>query len=130
MRSDQKKLHLMERFLISLISVYYFVYKRKKAGNLKCLISLIFKSVKISIKKLIRMQKLLYTHGCRNVTISALAYLINYLDCQRSGRVMGGPTFFKVGDLFYKICPSHYANFRKKISSETSCGMSETLGIT
>ena len=66
------------------------------------------------------------THGCRNVTISALAYLINYLDCQRSGRVMGGPTFFKVGDLFYKICPSHYANFRKKISSETSCGMSET----
>ena len=47
-----------------------------------------------------------YTHGCRNVTISALAYLINYLDCQRSGRVMGGPTFFKVGDLFYKICPS------------------------
>ena len=71
-----------------------------------------------------------YTHGCRNVTISALAYLINYLDCQRSGRVMGGPTFFKVGDLFYKICPSHYANFRKKISSETSCGMSETLGIT
>ena len=54
------------------------------------------------------------THGCRNVTISALAYLINYLDCQRSGRVMGGPTFFKVGDLFYKICPSHYANFRKK----------------
>ena len=60
MRSDQKKLHLMELFLISLISVYYFVYKRKKAGNLKCLISLIFKSVKISIKKLIRMQKLLY----------------------------------------------------------------------
>jgi hypothetical protein len=78
----------------------------------------------------INMVKQKGTHGCRNVTISALAYLINYLDCQRSGRVMGGPTFFKVGDLFYKICPSHYANFRKKISSETSCGMSESLGIT
>ena len=58
------------------------------------------------------------THGCRNVTIAAVAWLINYLDSQRSGREMGGPTVFKVGELFYKICPSHNANFgRKKISS-------------
>ena len=63
-------------------------------------------------------------NGCRNVTIPALAYLINYLDSQRSGCGRGWSTYSKVGIVLYKICPSHYANFRKKISSETSCGMS------
>ena len=62
-------------------------------------------------------------HTAADVTIPALAYLINYLDSQRSGHGRGGPTFFKVGDVFYKICPTHYASFRKRISSETSCGM-------
>ena len=64
------------------------------------------------------------TDGCNIVTIPALAYLINYLYSQRSGRGRSESTFFKVGEVFNKICPLHYANFRKKISSETSCGMS------
>ena len=50
-------------------------------------------------------------NGCRNVTIPALAYLINYLDSQKSGRARSGSTFFKVGEVFYKICPLPYANF-------------------
>ena len=65
-----------------------------------------------------------HTDGCNIVTIPALAYLINYLYSQRSGRGRSESTFFKVGEVFNKICPLHYANFRKKISSETSCGMS------
>ena len=54
------------------------------------------------------------TDGCNNVTIPALAYLINYLYSQRSGRGRSESTFFKVGEVFNKICPSHYANFWKK----------------
>ena len=57
--------------------------------------------------------------------ISAMVYFINDPDSQRSGRDMGGPTNLKVGDLLYKICPFNYANFRKKISSDTFCGMSQ-----
>ena len=56
----------------------------------------------------------LYTHGDNNLTIPAMAYYINSLDIQSSGRGRGGPTYFKVGDILYKICTSHYANFRKK----------------
>ena len=75
----------------------------------------------------------IYTHGCRTVIIPALAYLINYLDSQRSGRGRVGPTFFKVGEVLYKKCPTDPHTmpiFEKKISSKTSCGMSESLGIT
>ena len=41
-------------------------------------------------------------------------YYINSLDIQSSGCGRGGPTYFKVGDLLYKICTPHYANFQKK----------------
>ena len=48
---------------------------------------------------------------------------------QRSGRGRGWPTYSKVGDILYKICPSHFSNFREeeKILSDTSCGISQTL---
>ena len=60
------------------------------------------------------------SHGPINLPIPALSYFINTLDSQSSGRARGGPNYFKVGGLFYKICTYLYANFRKKISSDTS----------
>ena len=63
------------------------------------------------------------THGLIKMHIAAMAYYINTLDSQSSGRGRGGPNYFKVGDLFYKICTSLYANFRKKISSDTFCAL-------
>ena len=54
------------------------------------------------------------THAINNLHIQAMAYHMNSLNIQSSGRGRGGPNYFKVGDLFYKICTSLYANFRKK----------------
>ena len=51
------------------------------------------------------------THGNKNLPIPAMAYYINDLDIQRSGRGKGGPTYSKIGEVLYKICSSHYANF-------------------
>ena len=55
------------------------------------------------------------------MAISAIAYfintIVNTLDSQSPGRDRVRPNYLKVGDLFYKICTSLYANFRKKISS-------------
>ena len=59
--------------------------------------------------------------------ISAMVYFINDPDSQRSGRDMGGPTTLKVGEALYKICCFVYAQFLKNISSDMSCGMSESL---
>ena len=55
------------------------------------------------------------THAINNLHIQAMAYHMNSLDIQSSGRGRGGPNYFKVGDLFYKICTSQYANFRKNV---------------
>ena len=52
-----------------------------------------------------------YTHPFKNMPITALAYFINTLDSQSSGRGRGWPNNFKVGDLFWKIYTSLYANF-------------------
>ena len=52
--------------------------------------------------------------------IAAMAYYINTLDSQSSGRGSCGPNYFKVGDLFKKICTSLYANFQKKKSHPIS----------
>ena len=71
---------------------------------------------------------ILYTHAINNLPIPAIAYFINTINSQSSGRGRGGPNFFKVRDLFKKICTSFYANFRKKKNtSDTSCGRSQTL---
>ena len=56
----------------------------------------------------------LLTHGYNNLAIPDMAYYINDLDIQRSGRGRGRQTYSKVGKVLYKICPSHYANFQKK----------------
>ena len=48
------------------------------------------------------------------MAISAIAYFINTLDSQSPGHDRVRPNYLKVGDLFYKICTSLYANFRKK----------------
>ena len=45
--------------------------------------------------------------GTINLPIPAMTYYINNLDIQRSGRGRGGPTYSKVGEVLYKICPSH-----------------------
>ena len=57
----------------------------------------------------------LHTHAPINLPIPVIAYFINTLDSQSSGRGRGGPNCFKVGGLFKKICTSlyGYANFRK-----------------
>ena len=47
----------------------------------------------------------IYTHGDKMIPIPAMVYFINNLDNQRSGSGMGGPTYLKVGDALYKICP-------------------------
>ena len=60
------------------------------------------------------------------MAISAIAYFTNTLDNQSSGRDRVRPNYLKVGDLFYKICTSIYAKFRKKISSDTTSGRSQT----
>ena len=73
------------------------------------------------------MAWLLHTHELKNLHISAMAYYINTLDGERSVHGRCEPKCFKDGDLFWKICTSLYANFRKKISSDTSCGRSQTL---
>ena len=57
-----------------------------------------------------------YTHELIKLFIAAMAYYINTLDSQSSGRDRCGPNYFKVGDLFWKICTSLYANFWKKKS--------------
>ena len=62
---------------------------------------------------LIRRNIMHDTHASNNLPIPAIAYFINNLDSQSSGHGRGGPNYFKVGDLFYKICTSLYANFRK-----------------
>ena len=41
-----------------------------------------------------------HTHGLIKLFIAAMAYYINTLDSQSSGRGRGGPNYFKVGDLF------------------------------
>ena len=41
-----------------------------------------------------------YTHGLIKLFIAAMAYYINSLDGQRSGRDRCGPNYFKVGVLF------------------------------
>ena len=41
-----------------------------------------------------------YTHGLIKLFIAAMAYYINTLDSQSSGRGRCGPNYFKVGDLF------------------------------
>ena len=41
-----------------------------------------------------------HTHALKNLHIPAIAYFINTLDSQSSERGMGGPNYFKVGDLF------------------------------
>ena len=61
-----------------------------------------------------QIELLPYTHPLKKMHIPAIAYFINTLEIQSSGRGMGGPNYFKVGDLFWKICTSFYANFRKK----------------
>ena len=43
-----------------------------------------------------------------------MAYYINTLDGQSSGRGRCEPNYFKVGNLFWKICTSLQANFWKK----------------
>ena len=53
------------------------------------------------------------THAPINLPIPVIAYFINTLDSQSSGRGRGGPNYFKVGGLFKKVCTSLYANFRK-----------------
>ena len=53
----------------------------------------------------------LCTHGNNNLPIPAMTYYINGLDIQNSGRARGGPTYFKVGDLLYKICTTNVSNF-------------------
>ena len=55
------------------------------------------------------------THAFKNMHIPTVAYFINTLDSQSSGRGRGGPTYFKAGELFYKICSSLYANFQKNL---------------
>ena len=57
-----------------------------------------------------------YTHAPNNMPVPTIAYFINTLASQSSGRGRGGPNYFKVGDLFYKICTSLYANFQEKKS--------------
>ena len=42
----------------------------------------------------------MYTHGLIKMHIAAMAYYINTLDSQSSGRGRGRPNYFKVGDLF------------------------------
>ena len=64
-----------------------------------------------------------HTHGLIKLFIAAMAYYINTPDSQSSGRGRCWPKYFKVGDLFWKIYTSLYANFQKKISS---CGRSQT----
>ena len=44
---------------------------------------------------------LYYTHGGNNLPIPAMAYFINDLDIQRSGRGRDGPTYSKVGEVLY-----------------------------
>ena len=55
-----------------------------------------------------------YTRAQKYVHKSVIAYFINTLYSQIPGRDRVRPNYLKVGDLFYKICTSLYANFRKK----------------
>lgn len=55
-----------------------------------------------------------YGYGYNNLPIPAMAYFINDLDIQSSGHGRGGPTYSKVGDVLYKICPYTMPFFQKK----------------
>ena len=46
------------------------------------------------------MKSISFTHGLILMHIAAMAYFINALDSQSSGRGRGGPNYFKVEDLF------------------------------
>ena len=65
-------------------------------------------------KILLNKKYFLCTHGLIKLFIAAMAYYINTLDSQSSGRGRCEPNYFKVGDLFWEIYTSLYANFRKK----------------
>ena len=54
------------------------------------------------------------THAMNNMPILAIAYFINTLDSQTSGRGRGGSNFFKIGDLFKKYVPHSMSIFEKK----------------
>ena len=42
----------------------------------------------------------IHTHATENMTIPVIAYFINTLDSQSSGRGRGRPNYFKIGELF------------------------------
>ena len=54
------------------------------------------------------------THAPINLPIPVIAYFINTLDSQSSGRGRGGPNYFKVGGLFKKYVPHSMPIFEKK----------------
>ena len=54
-------------------------------------------------------------------------YYYDYLDRQSSGWGMGGVTLLYVGGVFVIPLGSKYANFQQKITSDTSCGKSQTF---
>ena len=48
----------------------------------------------------------------------------------KTGSVRAGPRTYKKEDIVSYVIDSNYADFQQKISSERSCRMSQTLGIT
>ena len=69
----------------------------------------------------------IHTHGLIKLFIAAMAY---YIKPPWRSEVWAWQVWakrFQSWDLFWKICTSLYANFRKKISFDTSCGRSKTL---
>ena len=56
----------------------------------------------------------IHTHAPNNSPISAIAYFINTLDSQSSGRGRGGQTISKLGTFFEKYVPHFMPIFEKK----------------
>ena len=44
--------------------------------------------------------------------------------------IKGKPTYFSIWDDFSNALDTYYANFQRKISSDTNCRKSQTLAIT
>ena len=72
--------------------------------------------------------KILHTHAPDNLPTPAIAYFINTLDSQRAlGMAGAGQIISKLGASLEKYVPHSMPIFEKKISSDTSCGRSQTF---
>ena len=75
----------------------------------------------------IKSARILHTHGKKSLNTLSVKYYNDFLAILSSGRDKGEVSNLYVGDTYVIPLGSKYADFQQKITSDTSCGKTQTL---